>query len=336
MKKLNPRDRVNRIINHKEADRVPLDIWAEEVVKEKLIKRFGFDEWEQVLRQFNIDIRWPAPWIDHLPLRYTNNNNCYIDSWGIEHWAANGMPTNFRWANIESVNDIDKIIFPDPNNFDYDNYAKECKGYHESGYFICGGSWNCFLTTASFLVGFENIFVKMIDIPEVISYLFEKITDFYLEVSRKMYERANKWIDISFMGDDFGTQESLLISKPMFEKLLIENGLDVLNPIQPRIEDMNIINLKKEFGERIAFHGSIDTQYILPSGTENDVKNEVIEKIINVASGGGFVLSTSHYLQNDVPINNIITMYETAYNYGFYNNLGKFRKYNKNITIGKE
>ena len=357
MKNIKPKDRVNRIIDHKEADRVPLDIWAEEEVKEKLIKYFGFSEWEQVLRLFNIDIRWPIPWLDYLPVKYSIDKKFYIDSWGFERWVGNEVVRNHPLANIESIDDVDKFNFPDPNKFNYDNYAKECEKY--SDYFVCGGSWSCFFNTANHLVGMENLLVKMIDIPEVILYLFEKITDFYLEVSKKMFEKANKWIDIFFMGDDFGTQQSLLISKPMFqyfmkpnlERLfkqaknygkkvmlhsdgniydiipdLIEIGLDVLNPIQPRIEDMDIFKLKKEFGKKISFHGGIDSQNILPLGSENDVKNEVIKKIAGVAPGGGFILSSSHNIQNDVPIENIITMYNTAYNYGFYGYLGKLRK----------
>lgn len=91
---------------------------------------------------------------------------------------------------------------------------------------------------------------------------------------------------------------------------LIEIGLDILNPIQTRAKGMDPKELKKEFGKDICFHGSVDVQKILPFGTPDDVKKTVNSLIKTLGKGGGFILAPSHNLQLDIPINNIIAMYE--------------------------
>jgi uroporphyrinogen decarboxylase len=107
---------------------------------------------------------------------------------------------------------------------------------------------------------------------------------------------------------------------------LLEMGLDILDPIQVRAQGMNPAELKKDYGHRLSFHGSMDTQETLPFGSELDVKNEVLERLRTMAPGGGFILSPSQHLLTEIPLRNIITMYETAYEYGFYSVIHKLEK----------
>ena len=81
--------------------------------------------------------------------------------------------------------------------------------------------------------------------------------------------------------------------------------------------------LKKEFGEEIAFHGSMDTQKTLPFGNPEEIKSEVLHRFQTIASGGGFILSPSQHLLTEIPLENITTMYETAYEYGWYSDICK-------------
>ncbi|HHV62167.1 MAG TPA: PIN domain-containing protein [Firmicutes bacterium] len=104
---------------------------------------------------------------------------------------------------------------------------------------------------------------------------------------------------------------------------LIEMGLDGLDPIQVRARGMNIEELKQEYGSVLTFRGSIDTQQTLPYGTPEDVKREVIDRICKIAPGGGFILNSSQNLLPEIPLENIITMYRTAYEYGHYDSLGQ-------------
>jgi uroporphyrinogen decarboxylase len=76
---------------------------------------------------------------------------------------------------------------------------------------------------------------------------------------------------------------------------------------------MNPAALKQRFGGRIAFHGSIDTQYTLPRGSPEDVRKEVQDRMRLFGTGGGFILAPAHVLQPDVPTANIEALYQTVH-----------------------
>ena len=69
----------------------------------------------------------------------------------------------------------------------------------------------------------------------------------------------------------------------------IEMGLDILDPIQPNAKGMDPFALKKDFGDRMSFHGGIDAQYILPFGTPEEVRQHTRKYIQSLAPGGGFL-----------------------------------------------
>jgi uroporphyrinogen decarboxylase len=161
-------------------------------------------------------------------------------------------------------------------------------------------------------------------------------------------------IDIIAEGDDYGTQDSQLIGhedfrhiyKPHISRIInavkqyapnakimfhscgnvrplipdfIEMGIDILNPVHVNAIGMEPYQLKKDFGKDIVFWGGgVDTQKILPSGTVNDVKDEVKKNIDALATGGGFVFAAVHNIQSEVPPQNIIAMRETVKEYGRY------------------
>jgi uroporphyrinogen decarboxylase len=76
--------------------------------------------------------------------------------------------------------------------------------------------------------------------------------------------------------------------------------------------------LGREYGNHLTFWGGIDTQRVLPKGTTTEVKDEVKRRIGDLAPGGGYVLAAVHNLQPDVPLENILSMYDAAKEYGVY------------------
>ncbi len=96
---------------------------------------------------------------------------------------------------------------------------------------------------------------------------------------------------------------------------LIELGVDVLNPIQPDARGMDPRALKHEFGDRLAFHGGIDIVRTLPSGTPEEVADEVRNRVDALGEGGGYVLCSSHHIQPDTPIENVLAMYDVTLRY---------------------
>ena len=104
-----------------------------------------------------------------------------------------------------------------------------------------------------------------------------------------------------------------------FADILHEEGVNILNPVQVSAKDMDSARLKKELGSRFTFWGGgVDTQYVLPRGTAAQVKDEVRRRIDDLAPGGGFVFSTVHNVQSDVPPENYMAMWEALKEYGVY------------------
>jgi len=91
---------------------------------------------------------------------------------------------------------------------------------------------------------------------------------------------------------------------------LIEIGVDILDPVQVTAANMDPGMLKKRFGPRLCFHGSIDTQRLLPHGTPGEVAATVRRMRAVLGDGGGLILAPSHVFQGDVPTANILALYE--------------------------
>jgi uroporphyrinogen decarboxylase len=155
--------------------------------------------------------------------------------------------------------------------------------------------------------------------------------------------------------DDLGTQTSLLVSLDMYKEqiwpyhkrlfdfikkeakadvkiffhndgaimetipLLIEAGVDILNPFQVNCAGMDTKEFKKLWGNDLTiWGGSCDTQYVLPYGTVQEVKDETKGRIDDLAPGGGFIFAPIHNIQNGVPPENIMAWWETLQTYGLY------------------
>jgi len=97
---------------------------------------------------------------------------------------------------------------------------------------------------------------------------------------------------------------------------LVEIGLDILNPIQPK--SMDPYSLKKRYGKNLSLWGTVDIQETLPFGTTEDVESEVRERIKNLAPGGGFIISPTHHVQIDTTLENFFAFWESAEKYGRY------------------
>jgi uroporphyrinogen decarboxylase len=161
-------------------------------------------------------------------------------------------------------------------------------------------------------------------------------------------------VDVVSEADDYGTQVSQLISPRMFRRIMkprlstlfarihelapetklffhscgnvrpllpdfIEIGVDILNPVHVRATGMEPLALKRDFGKDIVFWGGgVDTQDVLPYGTPGDVRDDVRRNIEALAPGGGYVFNTVHNIQSDVPVENIVAMWEALQEYGAY------------------
>jgi uroporphyrinogen decarboxylase len=347
---MNSKERVLRVLSHKEADRVPLDLMVLGEAKTKLLNYYKTNVWENVLEKMEIDVRWVNEWEDTNPVEWQRSGQYYYDNWGIKRRDI--VATEHYMKDIDSIKKIDQYRFPEPESaLDYDRFFKACEKYDK--HCVLAVVWGHFFTLARDLVGMENLLIKMIEIPDVIKYLFKKITDYYLEVQKRIYEKVGNKIDILYFGEDLGTQDSLMISSQMIRSFIIPNlkrmfmfakkydykicfhscgavkevipdliaaGVDILDPIQPRARGMDIFELKDKYGKDLCFHGNIDTQKVLPFGTKKMVIDEVVKLIKGASQNGGLIIAPDQFIQSDVPVENIVTLFESARSFGRYNN----------------
>lgn len=199
--------------------------------------------------------------------------------------------------------------------------------------------------------GMENAMLDPMMYPENSDKLIGKLADLKIEFWEAVLDELGELVDIAGEGDDYGTQQSQLIApeqfrayyKPHIERILrfikkktpgiklmfhscgnvrpiipdlIEMGVDILNPVHVSATGMEPVQLKKDFGDAITFWGGgVDTQEILPNGKPEDVKDNVMRNIEALAPGGGFVFSTVHNIQAEVPPENIQAMLDTLHQY---------------------
>jgi uroporphyrinogen decarboxylase len=216
----------------------------------------------------------------------------------------------------------------------------------------CGGE---IFDAPFWLRGSENFYCDLAADPKVACYLMDKMVEFQMGYWKLAIEKLGKYISIVRLGDDLGAQNTTRISPEMYRKYVkprqkklfsfikklskkkiyiflhscgsvyeiipdfIEIGVDIINPVQVSAANMDSKKLKKEFGDVLTFWGGgVDTQYILPKGTPQQVSNEVKKRIDDFSPGGGFVFNPVHNIQSDVPPENIVAMWETWLEYGKY------------------
>jgi len=346
--RMTPKERGLASYYLEEPDRVPMDFWADESVWRRLLEEMKLRSREELLKKLHIDFRH-CYWAGDLGAVENYPDGGFKDWWGVIH-DRKGIPKVHPLADIRSPEELELYEWPDPDRVDYHAIAEMVERYAEE-YVVYGGAWSPIFFVALGLMGVENFFRYAFTSPEIIHRLLDIITDFYHEVSKRIFDLCAKDIDIFFMGDDYGTQTGLFLSpkmfriffKPRLERLfklakkygllvqlhscgsireiipdLIEIGLDGLDPIQVGAAHMSVEDIKREFGDKICLHGSLDTQKTLPFGTPADVKREVLHRLKTVAQGGGFVLAPSQVFLPEIPTENIITMYRVGYEYGYY------------------
>jgi len=248
---------------------------------------------------------------------------------------------------MTTVGEIDAYEnWPRAEDFDYSDLRKECERQKDYA-LIVGGMPGCATVFIQcwYLRGLDQILMDLVLSPEMAHGIIARITEFQVEYHRRLLEEIGDLVDILMLADDYGTQTSLMMSpehfrtffkKPTLDlielgkryglkimlhsdgnvrKLIpdfIEMGFDILNPIQNVCPEMDPLDLKREFGNDICFHGGIDTQEMLPYISPEEVGREVRKQIEILGKDGGYILSPTHMVQLDVPKQNILALYQTS------------------------
>jgi len=250
---------------------------------------------------------------------------------------------SYPLESAQSIEDLSSYKWPLPNWWDFRNIRSTIAYLNDSADYNIRYRIGSFFETAWSLYNFEKFQLDMLLNPAMPKYVMDRIAEVHIQNLKTVLDLAGDLIDIVYYYDDIATQNGLLISPEMYEEFiqpyhqqlidlaasygkpammhccgsiypLIETfigmGLKILNPIQPAAMNMNPEKLNAEFGGRIVFHGGIDVQLFLPSANPEQVKEKVDYTCETLGKQGGYILSGSHHLQADIPLENVLAMYD--------------------------
>mgnify|MGYP006287472003 CR=1 FL=1 len=254
-----------------------------------------------------------------------------------------------------SIGDIGDYPFPrgdDPSRFTgVREQALELR--RNTAYAISTGIGGVVYEICWYMRGLERWFMDMVENPAFCEALLDATLKFWLDYYTVFLAEIGDIVDVIMIGDDIGGQAGPLFSpdfyrrivKPRQKKLvqhiksltaakiwyhtcgsvqqlipdLLDNGIDVLNPVQISAADMDPQQLKRRFGDRLTFWGGgIDTQHVLSFASPREVADHVRTNVQAFKPGGGYVFNSVHNIQSGVPAENVIAMFDAAYEHGFY------------------
>ena len=382
---LTSRERVLTAIHHEQPDRVPLVIGVSNATGIKMKPYKGIKniagvqapdnyiyDWpelgtaeidEETMRRLRSDVRGV---LDLEPEAVRKRNRArdphsdYVDSWGsgqTEISEDDWFPSVHPLPDARTTADLDSYKgwpdMGDPTRIAHvRDRAKQLA--EENQYAILATPWLLFpFERAYAMQGMETFLLNMARDPDFAHALMERIAVYCKQLMGRFLEELGDNVDIIKIGDDLGTQESLMISPKMYRELLkpihadfisfikartnakvlfhsdgdvapliddfVEIGVDILNPIQTSAGSMSDLpSLKKRHGKNIVFCGGIDSHRILPYGSPAEVRQEVKRVIDILGPGGGCMIGAVHTVMNDVPPENVLAMVDAVEEFGHY------------------
>jgi uroporphyrinogen decarboxylase len=214
---------------------------------------------------------------------------------------------------------------------------------------ICGVTYE----TCWYMRGLERWFIDMIENPAFCEALLDRTSAYWVDWMTGFLDEVGDLLDVIMIGDDLAGQHGPLFSPRFYRQVVrprqqrvidtikahsnakiwyhtcgdcavyipefIEMGIDILNPVQISTPGMAPQQLKDRWGDEIVFWGGgIDSQHVLPVATPDEVREAVRGNVRTFKPGGGYVFNNVHNVQAGVPPENVVAMYEAAYEHGFY------------------
>ena len=312
--RLSPRSRLLRAISHQDVDRVPCYFAAEEEVWERVVREVGARDRVEVIRHFGADT--------------------------IQVSQYRPVPD---LSGVETLEDMERVPWPGVQDIDVEGYVKRAQEARATGLAVLGGAWATIFTAARRSMGEAAYLMAMLDQPDLIARLVEREADSYLAINEALFSRCADYLDVYYFGSDFGTQQSLFVSRALIQQFylphvkrlaahakgyglkvmyhtcgavrelipdLLACGIGVLDPVQVAADGMQPEQLAQYRGQ-IAFHGGISTQTLLPHATSEEVRAEV-RRTIATLGPTEYVCGPDQWMMADIPTANMAAMYEAA------------------------
>lgn len=347
------RERMIAAVNRKTPDKVPVTLAYGHIDnlcaargKKGFVGKFRQDQATIGFKGGAVDRAAFAPYLPDLP------QEAYVNEWGVASVRSSTGASSSHiapLAGLHTVAELEKYPFPDM-------MRPECHAHLEAavleiqkrGVAAVGNISQTIFELSWAMRGMEQWMMDTFLNQEFLAALLDRITDIRIKMARRFVEAG---VDILRVGDDVGTQKAMMMSPEMWREWLkprlaaviqsacevkpdipvkyhsdgfiediipelCETGVTILNPVQP--ECMDPAKLKKMYGDRLAFWGTIGTQTTMPLGSPAEVRETVRERIRTVGKNGGLVLAPTHSINPDVPWENVVAFYEAAEEFGRY------------------
>jgi uroporphyrinogen decarboxylase len=223
----------------------------------------------------------------------------------------------------------------------------------ETPYAVVSGISGVVYEICWYLRGLEQWFIDMKTQPAFCEALLDQTLKFWMDWFRPFLDEVGDVVDVIMIGDDLAGQDGPLFNPEFYRKVvqprhrtlvqyirsrtqariwyhtcgscvrlipdLISNGIHILNPVQVSARDMDPKALKEKFGRDLVFWGGgVDSQKFLPFAKPAAVAQQVKANVEAFKPGGGYVFNNVHNIQADVPPENVVAMFDAAYEAGFY------------------
>lgn len=326
------REKVISAIGHRQPDRTPYHVTFTEPARTRMAEFYGDADFETGLGNCLEVIRMRLPY-----RQVPDRPSVWEDEWGVQ-WDRSidtdiGTVCN-RKVTRES---LPRYCFPDPAApARFGRFLEAIEG--ASGRFVVATMAFTLFERAWTLAGMEEVLMAMASGDPFADDLFDGIVDFDEEVVRGALKFP---VDGVRFGDDWGQQQGLIMGPVLWRKYirpriarlyglvkstgkkvfihccgkidelfpdLIECGVDVFNPFQPEV--MDVVDIKRRYGDHITFFGGISTQKTLPYGTVAQVKEEVKRLVETVGRHGGYIAAPAHDVPRDAKPENVAAMLE--------------------------
>lgn len=255
-------------------------------------------------------------------------------------------------AKIEDLAD-----YPFPDGTDRSRFtgvrAQALALRNETPYALCTGIGGVVYEICWYLRGLEQWFIDTIEYPDFCAALLDRTLRFWLDFYTGFLAEIGDLVDVVMIGDDLAGQNGPLFAPTFYRRVvkprqqalvrhiksltsakvwyhtcgscraflpdLIDNGVDIINPVQTSAAHMDPDELKRDFGDPLTFWGGgIDAQHVLPHASPAEVRDHVRKNLQVLKPGGGYVFNNVHNIQAGVPPENIVALFDAAYEYGFY------------------
>lgn len=348
---MSPRERVLAAMRRRRPDRIPKTLSFTPALEEEFRQRTGSESPSDYFRLEPRHVGIAATrnrrdfskYLSDVPDLESH------DEWGIGYISA-GFYHFWRMVhplrNAKTPREIAAYPWPDVlAPYRWQHLPEAVRTWQSRGYPVCGGPPCQLFETSWYLRGQEQLLIDFYDNQDVATAILDTINTVMVEAAERLCRMG---IDLLMLGDDVGSQRAMIMSPATWRKWikprvaaqirtakrikpevlvyyhtdgnvepiipdLIEVGLDILNPVQP--ECMDPTEIKRKYGDRLAFWGTIGTQTTMPFGTQDEVRRVVKERIETVGPEG-LLLAPTHVLEPEVPWENIVAFVEAVEEYG--------------------